>query len=129
MVNRLSEVDYVVFALMLVISLGIGIYHGFKSKRQQSTQSFLMADHSMSKFPVAVSLVVSFLSAIAILGIPSEVYTYGLSFVLTAVGFTLLLLLSAFVYVPMFYNLKITSTNAVRIIVMYSCNYTIHIVQ
>lgn len=109
----LGVVDYVIFSLMLVVCGSIGIYHAIRNKQQQTTSSYLLADHSMGKFPIAVSLLVSFLSAIAILGIPSEVYTFGLSYVLVSVAFTILLLISAFLYVPVFYKLKITSTNEV----------------
>ena len=109
----LSAVDYVIFTLMLVVCGAIGIYHAIRSKHQQTTSNYLLADQSMNKFPIAVSLLVSFLSAVAILGIPSEVYTYGLSYILVSVAFTILLLMSAFLYVPVFYKLKITSTNEV----------------
>ena len=111
--GSLSVVDYVIFALMLVVCGAIGIYHAIRSKQQQTTENFLMANHSMGKFPIAISLLVSFLSAVAILGIPSEVYTYGLSYLLVCVAFTIILLISAFLYVPVFYKLKITSTNEV----------------
>lgn len=111
--NRLSAVDYTVFALMLLVSCGIGIYHAFAAKRMQTTANYLMADRSMSKLPIAMSLVVSFLSAISILGIPSEVYTYGLYYILVCVALAVVLLISAFLFVPVFYNLKIGSTNEV----------------
>lgn len=109
----LSVVDYVIFTMMLVVCGAIGIYHAIRSKQQQTTSNYLLADHSMNKFPIAVSLLVSFLSAVAILGIPSEVYTYGLSYILVSIAFTILLIISAFLYVPVFYKLKITSTNEV----------------
>lgn len=115
----LSVVDYVIFILMLVVCGAIGIYHAIRSRQEQTTANFLMANHSMGKFPIAMSLLVSFLSAIAILGIPSEVYTFGLSYVLVSFAFIILLLISAFLYVPVFYKLKITSTNEV-------INFNIH---
>jgi Na+/proline symporter len=115
----LGVVDYVIFILMLVVCGAIGIYHAIRGRQEQTTANFLMANHSMGKFPIAMSLLVSFLSAIAILGIPSEVYTFGLSYVLVSFAFIILLLISAFLYVPVFYKLKITSTNEV-------INFNIH---
>ena len=112
--GSLSVVDYVIFALMLTVCGAIGIYHAIRSKREETMDNFLMANHSMGKFPIAMSLLVSFVSAIAILGIPSEVYTYGLSYVLVAVAMPIVMLISAFLYVPVFYRLKITSTNEVK---------------
>jgi Na+/proline symporter len=115
----LSVVDYLIFILMLVVCGAIGIYHAIRNRQEQTTANFLMANHSMGKFPISMSLLVSFLSAIAILGIPSEVYTFGLSYVLVSFAFIILLLISAFLYVPVFYKLKITSTNEV-------INFNIH---
>ena len=109
----LAVADYVIFALMLVVCGVIGVYHAIRSKQQQTAENFLMANHSMGKFPIAISLLVSFLSAIAILGIPSETYTYGFSYILVVISFTVLLIISAYLYVPVFYKLKITSTNEV----------------
>lgn len=117
--NRLSAVDYMVFALMLFICGGIGIYHAFVDKRRQTTANYLMANRSMSKLPIAISLLVSFLSAVSILGIPSEVYTYGFSYILICFAFVVIFLASAFLFVPVFYKLQITSTNEVLLYTVF----------
>ena len=73
--NRLSVVDYVVFALVLAISGGIGIYYAFK-QRKSSTTDFLLGGRSMSILPVTLSLTASFMSAITLLGTPAEIYVF-----------------------------------------------------
>ena len=59
-------VDYIVFALTIIVSLGIGAYYGIKGN--QTTEDFLMAGRSMSTIPVALSLIATFISSISILG-------------------------------------------------------------
>lgn len=64
--------DYTVFAAMLLVSAGIGLYHGckfriFKSKKEQSEKEeedsdpctpkeFLTGNGQMGTFPVALSM-------------------------------------------------------------------------
>lgn len=68
MEKHFSATDWVVFVITLVIPSCIGIYHGFTGGRQRTTREFLLADRKMSCLPVAVSILVSFQSAILILG-------------------------------------------------------------
>ena len=59
-------VDYFVFLVMIVGSLGIGIYYGIRGNK--TTEDFLLAGRSMSPFPVGLSMIATFISAISILG-------------------------------------------------------------
>jgi len=68
----------------------------------------------MSGLPIALSLSASFMSAITVLGIPAEVYRYGTMFSWFAVSYTIVALVTANVFVPVFYNLGISSTYEVR---------------
>ncbi|XP_041364434.1 sodium-coupled monocarboxylate transporter 1-like [Gigantopelta aegis] len=108
-INQLSTWDYVIFALILIVSAGIGIFYAIKDRNRKSIQEFLMAGRNMSVAPVALSLVASFMSAITLLGSPAEMYNYstmfwwiGLSYVFVAYG-------AAHIYIPIFYNLRVTS--------------------
>ncbi|GFR92974.1 sodium-coupled monocarboxylate transporter 1 [Elysia marginata] len=67
--------DYVVFIGMLVISMGIGVFFALKGDRQRTQGEYLMGGRSMSVLPVAISILVSFQSAILMLGTPAEMYT------------------------------------------------------
>lgn len=51
--------DYVLFIACLVLSLGVGIYHGYFKGGQKSTTKYLLGDKKMSIFPVAMSLIMS----------------------------------------------------------------------
>lgn len=65
---RFSPVDYVVFSIMLVGSIGIGVYSAIKSRGRESTQDFLLGGRDMPPIPVAISLLGGIFSAISILG-------------------------------------------------------------
>ncbi|XP_060101235.1 sodium-coupled monocarboxylate transporter 1-like [Heteronotia binoei] len=102
--------DYVVFAAMLLISAGIGIYYAFAGGGQKTSREFLMGGRRMSALPVALSLTASFMSAVTVLGTPAEVYRFGARFSVFAITYALVVLISAEVFLPVFYRLGITST-------------------
>lgn len=62
-----SWLDYVVFGGMLVLSLAIGIFYAFRS-RKKSNDEFLLGSSSLTCFPVSMSLLASYISAILVLG-------------------------------------------------------------
>nr|XP_033806558.1 sodium-coupled monocarboxylate transporter 1-like [Geotrypetes seraphini] len=102
--------DYVVFAAMLVISAAIGIYYAFAGGGQKTTKDFLMGGRSMSAVPVALSLTASFMSAVTVLGTPAEVYRFGAMYAVFAISYTLVIIISSEVFLPVFYRLGVTST-------------------
>ena len=73
-----------------------------------------MADRNMSPFPVAMSLVASFISAITVLGTPAEVYIYGSMFWLFGVSYILTGIVVTRLFLPVFFRLEVTSANEVR---------------
>ncbi|XP_037702682.1 sodium-coupled monocarboxylate transporter 1 [Choloepus didactylus] len=102
--------DYVVFAAMLLISAAIGIYYAFAAGGQQTSEEFLIGGRRMTALPVAFSLTASFMSAVTVLGTPAEVYRFGAIFSIFAITYFLVVVLSAEIFVPVFYKLGITST-------------------
>lgn len=71
-----SWVDYTVLAAMLIISCLIGTFYGFIAKKQETNQDFLLGGSSMGTFPMAMSLAASFITAIELLGNPTEMYKH-----------------------------------------------------
>ncbi|XP_049740126.1 sodium-coupled monocarboxylate transporter 1 [Elephas maximus indicus] len=102
--------DYLVFAAMLLISAVIGIYYAFAGGGQQTSKDFLMGGRSMTAVPVALSLTASFMSAVTVLGTPSEVYHFGAIYTIFAFTYFSVVVISAEVFLPVFYKLGITST-------------------
>ncbi|XP_006914616.1 sodium-coupled monocarboxylate transporter 1 [Pteropus alecto] len=102
--------DYVVFAAMLAISAVIGIYYAFAGNSQHTSKEFLTGGRSMNPVPVALSLTASFMSAVTVLGTPTDVYRFGVIFSLFGITYFLVVVISAEVFLPVFYRLGITST-------------------
>ncbi|XP_072051912.1 sodium-coupled monocarboxylate transporter 1-like [Amphiura filiformis] len=108
-VYPLDTWDYVVFSLFLAVSVLTGLYHGFAKGGQRSTRQYLLADRNVFSVPVAMTLLASFLSPITLLGDPAETYVNGgLYFAVIFSNFLLYPTIALF-FVPMFYNLEITS--------------------
>ena len=107
-------VDYAVFALFIIASLGCGVYYVIIDKiRGQSAKGFMGGKRDMSVLPVTLSILSSLLSAIIITGTPAEIYTQGTMYFIMTVGMVLGALLTVKLFVPLFYPLKLISTNQV----------------
>ena len=110
--------------------MAIGIYYKFTGGKQRTTSEYLLADSSMDVLPVAFSLMASFMSAITLLGVSAEIYTYGTQFVVINIAYIIGTPIAAFVFLPVFYRLKLTSIYQVckpgfeTFIMTYLCNHT-----
>ncbi|XP_069556043.1 sodium-coupled monocarboxylate transporter 1-like [Brachyistius frenatus] len=102
-------VDYVVFVLMLVVSVAIGFVYAWTSRGRESSSEFLTGGRQLTALPVSMSLAVSFMSSVTMLAIPVEVYHYGAIFVLVSIANTLAVVVTSEVFLPVFYRLGITS--------------------
>ncbi|XP_067672711.1 sodium-coupled monocarboxylate transporter 1-like [Haliotis asinina] len=104
-----SVVDYVLFGLTLFISAAIGLAYAIIDRRKLSSKEYLFGGRQMSVIPVALSLLVTFLSAITILGTAAEMYRYTTMFWYLCLSFVFAIVLSVLLFVPFFYKLGITS--------------------
>ncbi|GAB0091239.1 sodium-coupled monocarboxylate transporter 2 [Sergentomyia squamirostris] len=124
-------VDYCVFAAMLILSAVSGAYFGFFRKKttvqiippgesaskkagtdfgSSSMSEYLLGSRKLKAFPVAMSLVASYISGVTILGTPSEIYSFGTQYWLILVPIYLMGLTVSFVYLPVFMSLKVGSS-------------------
>ncbi|XP_062403127.1 sodium-coupled monocarboxylate transporter 2 [Sardina pilchardus] len=101
--------DYVVFSCLFVVSSGIGIFFAVKERKAPSKE-FLVGGRQMTCVPVALSLTASFMSAVTVLGAPSDVYRFGASFLIFGVAYTFVVISTAELFLPIFYRSGITST-------------------
>lgn len=108
-VNSFTEVDYVLFGLMLLGSAGIGAYYAIVDRKKSNTKDFLLAGGNMNPIPVALSLLASFMSAITLLGTPAEMYNYTTIYFYIGLSYLFVMAASSHLFVPIFYNLRVTS--------------------
>ncbi|XP_070135189.1 sodium-coupled monocarboxylate transporter 1-like [Drosophila bipectinata] len=129
--QHFGTVDYLVFVVMLAVCAVIGVYFGFIEKKQKKqvlvgkdgagaagieerlgseALDYLVGGRQMKVFPVAMSLVASYVSAISLLGTSTEIYVYGTQYALFLVTLALSGAISWYIFLPVFCNLQLTST-------------------
>ncbi|XP_045514674.1 sodium-coupled monocarboxylate transporter 1-like isoform X1 [Pieris brassicae] len=105
--------DYVVFGTLCSLSCAGGIWYsavGSRTKAVRDLKDYLLGGKSMSTFPVAMSLIASYVSGVTILGTPAEIYNYGTQYWLVIVGVALSCLIVATMYLPVFCTLRLSSS-------------------
>lgn len=101
----LVAADYAVIVVTMLISSGIGVYYWLTGGKQRSTEEYFMADRSMRVAPVAIGLMVSYLSAVSLLGVSSETYVYGTQYAVINISYGIATPFVAYLYMPMFFKL------------------------
>ncbi|XP_060069967.1 sodium-dependent multivitamin transporter-like [Ylistrum balloti] len=101
--------DYVVLTIAVILSLGVGLFQSLRKRNMNTTKTFIMGDSKMSFLPVAISLMVSYESGIMMLGIPAEVYIYGMQWGISYFGFFIADMTCRQVFAPAIRKLEITS--------------------
>lgn len=126
--KSIETFDYIVFIFILLFSLFIGLYSGLKARllkfirkpnkieniqleqnNENKVTDYLTASSSMGAIPITFSLLASFYSATALLGMPGEVYQYGIQYWIMVFGQILTPLIGALVTGPFFARLKVIS--------------------
>ncbi|KAJ8311408.1 hypothetical protein KUTeg_010763 [Tegillarca granosa] len=107
--DRFGVWDWIVFSVLLLVSVAIGFYYAVSGGKQKTTKEFLSGDRNMKVIPIAISILVSFQSAILIIGTPAEMYTVDSMFFINTFGSMLGCILTSILFVPLFYNLKTVS--------------------
>ncbi|KAG5889642.1 hypothetical protein JTB14_028921 [Gonioctena quinquepunctata] len=112
-VYQFDVVDYVVFSSMLILSALTGLYYGCRSRYCENTQTlsdYLTGNRNLKPFPVALSLIASYVSGVTILGTPSDIYLFGTQYWFIVIAIWLSGLVVANVYLPVFLRLQVRSS-------------------
>lgn len=107
--QKFHAADYVVFVVMLLLSLGIGVLSAFTGKKQKTTTAYLMGNRQLSMGPVALSICVSMISANTLVGLPAETYGFGIGYGLFGLIVPFSGIILAFTLVDVIYPLNIIS--------------------
>ncbi|KAG6443998.1 sodium-coupled monocarboxylate transporter 1 [Manduca sexta] len=105
--------DYVAFGILCAASCTGGLWYsavGSRTKAVVDVKDYLLGGRSMSTFPVAMSLIASYVSGVTILGTPAEIYNYGTQYWLVIFGVSLSCVVVATVYLPVFCTLRLSSS-------------------
>ncbi len=107
--------DYLLFGLTLVIAMGVGIYMAVRDRKRSSVQYYLLGGGKLTCIPTGLSIALSTVSAIIVLGTTAEVYTYGIQMCVYQTAGLLGMMSAVWLFVPLFYNLGITTLYEVSI--------------
>uniref|UniRef100_A0A8C7D6V0 Solute carrier family 5 member 8, like n=1 Tax=Oncorhynchus kisutch TaxID=8019 RepID=A0A8C7D6V0_ONCKI len=109
-VASFSVWDYVVFVGTVLGAAGIGLFQAIRGRKNNSSGEFLLGGRQMTAVPVAMSLTASFMSGITVIGTPAEAYRFGADYWIFAISYAIMSIITAEIFVPLFYRLGITST-------------------
>ena len=77
MTDSFGAWDYTVFGILLAMSSAIGIYFAWKDRQNKDEKNYALGGQKFSAWPVALSLTATSISAVTMMGSPSEYYVYG----------------------------------------------------
>lgn len=107
--GKFTAYDYTIVIGMLVISIGIGVFYAyFSSEKSESTDDFLLGS-GMTVFPVTLSLTTSFITAIELLGNPSEMFYNGTQFSLIVISCCAVIPVAVKIFYPIYFDMNLTS--------------------
>ncbi|XP_039247974.2 sodium-coupled monocarboxylate transporter 2-like isoform X1 [Styela clava] len=102
-------VDFVIFGGILFVSASIGVYFAYKDRKVQTTENYYFGRRNVSPIIVAMSLSVSYISALTVIGNPVEVYLYGTVYAWTVVANLIGFIAASIYYIPLYHRLRIKS--------------------
>lgn len=104
-----ENIDIILFAIMLCISTGIGIFFGCFGSKDQTNKELLIGKQGMGVIPVSMSLFASFISSASLLGGPLEAYNHGIMFLWSIIGYYLCITITTRIFIPIFIDLGFAS--------------------
>lgn len=102
----ITAADYAVFVATLALSAATGFFYAYKDRKESSMDNFHRGKRRANPLAVSLSLSVTIVSALTIMGIPAEVYTYGTMIAWELVGQLIATAFAAHVFLPVFYNMN-----------------------
>ena len=100
----MSNLDYFVFASILLFITFYGIYKNYQNK---NLKSYILGNKSLSWSTIGFSVMATQASAITFISTPGQGYSEGMSFVQNYLGMPLALIVVSIFFIPKYYGSKI----------------------
>lgn len=81
-----------------------------RRRNSVNLNEYLLGSRRLKAFPVAMSLIASYISGVTILGTPTEIYNFGTQYWLIVVPIGLMGWIVSTVYLPVYTTLRVTSS-------------------
>lgn len=111
-VGELGIADYVLLSFVLVVSAGIGVFYMIKeylASKSATSEDILMGGRDIGIFPIAMSLMASFMSAITVLGTPTEMYNNNTSYWISGLAMIPTVIITNHIFLPFYHGLNLAS--------------------
>ncbi|XP_037579875.1 sodium-coupled monocarboxylate transporter 2 [Dermacentor silvarum] len=106
--------EYVVFGILMAFNLGLGVYFSRRRIEHSGTAEVFLGSRSLRSLPLAVSMVATMLSSTGLVGFTGHFYAYGFHQAWNDVAIIVVAPLVAHLFLPVLYELRITSVFQVR---------------
>nr|XP_026696729.1 sodium-coupled monocarboxylate transporter 2-like [Ciona intestinalis] len=104
-----GPVDFVVFIGMLLVAMGIGVFYAIKDRKEKSKDNYYFGGSNMSPIPLGLSMSATFISAITIIGFPTETYLFGSIVFWYCFASVIPTIVASLYYIPLVHRLKLKS--------------------
>lgn len=103
--------DAIIFLVTLVANLALGLYFAFFRRGQGTvtTSELFLGSHSLRMLPLALSTMASTISGVGFIAFTGYFYAHGLHLLWCVPSFLMMLPFLIQLFVPLLYNLKVTS--------------------
>ncbi|XP_077500677.1 sodium-coupled monocarboxylate transporter 2-like isoform X1 [Amblyomma americanum] len=102
--------DYVVFGCLTTLSLGIGLYLSLRRRSGlRSKDETFLGSRTIRTLPLALSMCASNVTASGLIAFTAHYYLYGFHTLWAIPAFVPAVLIVAFLFLPVLYELKVTS--------------------
>uniref|UniRef100_H2Z8W9 Sodium-coupled monocarboxylate transporter 1 n=1 Tax=Ciona savignyi TaxID=51511 RepID=H2Z8W9_CIOSA len=94
---------------MLVAVTAIGAFYAYKDRNKNTLVNYYFGSKKMSPIPVGLSLSVTFISSITVLGYPAHAYMMGTVVAWFGVASTIQVFIACVYYIPLYHRLQLSS--------------------
>jgi Na+/proline symporter len=105
---RLGEHPFWSIGLIAIYFLILGIF-SYITSRKADEQSFFRANRSVPWYVVAYGMIGASISGVTFISVPGWVGTQGFAYMVMVIGYLLGYLVIAFLLMPLYYRLNLTS--------------------
>lgn len=104
--NSLSAGDYCIIVFYLCMVTAIGLW---SHRRNKDAEDFMFAGKTIGWLPLGISIAAAFISGISYMGLPAEVFSHGLGFMLYVFAYVLVIPVIIYLFLPFYSRVRITT--------------------
>lgn len=108
--------EHVVFGTLVALNLALGLYFSLRRKARSAdtTSEVFLGSRALRAVPLAASIVASLFSSMGMVGFVGHSYAFGFHLIWDSLAKVVLAPTAAYLFLPVFYDLGITSVFEVR---------------